>query len=66
MPTKKRASSRRELIEPTKGEKRYMRRNAQGEFNKVVDVGKSLASDKRTTAKKKVPKGQGDRGDKKR
>ena len=45
MPTKKRATSRRELIEPTKGDKRYMRRNAQGEFNKVVDVGKSLASD---------------------
>jgi hypothetical protein len=63
MPTKKRATSRRELIEPTKGDKRYVRRNAKGEFNKVVDVGKSLSSDKRTTAKKKVPKGQGDRGD---
>jgi hypothetical protein len=61
--TKKKASSRRELIEPTKGDKRYVRRNAKGEFNKVVDVGKSLSSDKRTTAKKKVPKGQGDRGD---
>ena len=63
MPTKKKVSSRRELIEPTKGDKRYVRRNAKGEFNKVVDVGKSLSSDKRTTAKKKVPKGQGDRGD---
>jgi hypothetical protein len=63
MPTKKKASSRRELIEPTKGDKRYVRRNAKGEFNKVVDVGKSLSSDKRTTAKKRVPKGQGDRGD---
>lgn len=63
MPTKKKASSRRELIEPTKGDKRYVRRNAKGEFNKVVDVGKSLSSDKRTTAKKKVSKGQGDRGD---
>ena len=31
-----------------------------------VDVGKSLSADKRTTAKKKVPKGQGDRGDTKR
>jgi hypothetical protein len=62
MPTKKKATSRRELIEPTKGDKRYVRRNAKGEFNKVVDVGKSLASDKRTTAKRKVPKGQGDRG----
>ena len=61
MPTKKKASSRRELIEPTKGDKRYVRRNAKGEFNKVVDVGKSLSSDKRTTAKKKVPKGQGHR-----
>jgi len=63
MPTKRKAISRRELIEPTKGDKRYVRRNAKGEFNKVVDVGKSLSSDKRTTAKKKVPKGQGDRGD---
>ena len=63
MPTKKKATSRRQLIEPTKGDKRYVRRNAKGEFNKVVDVGKSLSSDKRTTAKKKVPKGQGDRGD---
>jgi hypothetical protein len=61
--TKKKASSRRELIEPTKGDKRYVRRNAKGGFNKVVDVGKSLSSDKRTTAKRKVPKGQGDRGD---
>ena len=58
----KKATSRRR-IEPTKGDKRYVRRNAKGEFNKVVDVGKSLSSDKRTTAKKKVPKGQGDRGD---
>ena len=47
MPTKKKATSRRELSEPTKGDKRYVRRNAKGEFNKVVDVGKSLSSDKR-------------------
>jgi hypothetical protein len=66
MPTKKKATSRRHVIEPTKGDKRYVRRNAKGEFNKVVDVGKSLSSDKGTTAKKKVPKGQGDRGDTKR
>ena len=63
MPTKKKATSTRQLIEPTKGDKRYVRRSTKGEFNKVVDVGKSLSSDKRTTAKKKVPKGQGDRGD---
>jgi hypothetical protein len=45
---------------------RIVARNKKGQFNQVVDVGKSLASDKRTTAKKKVPKGQGDRGDMKR
>jgi len=66
MPAKKKAASKRELIEPRKGDKRYVRRNAKGEFNKVVDVGKSLSADKRTTAKKKVAKGQGDRGDTKR
>ena len=42
MPTKKKATSRRELIEPTKGDKRYVRRSTEGELNKVVDVGKSL------------------------
>ena len=63
MPTKKKAASTRQLIEPTKGDKRYVRRSTKGEFNKVVDAGKSLSSDKRTAAKKKMPKGQGDRGD---
>ena len=66
MPTKKKAVSKRELIEPNKGDKRYVRRKADGTFGKTVDVGKSLAADKRTTAKKKVPKGQGDRGDTKK
>ena len=63
MPTKKRSNSARELIEPNKGDKRFVRRNKKGEFDKVVDVGRSLAADRRTTAKKVVPKGQGDRGD---
>jgi hypothetical protein len=66
MPTKKKSSSARELIEPKKGDKRFVRRNNKGEFNKVVDVGRSLSADKRKTAKKTVPKGQGDRGDTKR
>jgi len=65
MPATKKAS-RRELIEPTKGDKRYVRRKADGTFGKTVDVGKSLAADQRTNAKKTVPKGQGDRGDTKR
>ena len=60
---RKKAGSKRELIEPNKGDKRFVRRKADGTLGKTVDVGKSLAADKRRTAKAKVPKGQGDRGD---
>jgi hypothetical protein len=60
MSTKK--TSKREVIEP-KDDKRYVRRKADGKFGKTVGVGKSLSADKRTSAKTKVPKGQGDRGD---
>jgi hypothetical protein len=63
MATEKKAPSKRELIEPTKGDKRYVRRKADGTFGKTVDVGRSLAADRKTSAKTKVPKGQGDRGD---
>jgi hypothetical protein len=62
MPTKTK-TSKRELIEPNKGDKRFVRRKSDGTFGKTVDVGKSLSADSRTKAKKKVPKGQGDRGD---
>jgi hypothetical protein len=61
MPTK--TKSKRELIDPHAGDKRYVRRRADGTFGKTVDVGRSLAADKRTGAKTTVPKGQGDRGD---
>ena len=63
MPTQKKVRSKRELIEPTKGDKRYVRRKADGSFGKTVDVGKSLAADRKHSAKTEVPKGQGDRGD---
>jgi len=63
MVTKKKSSSVRELVEPHKGDKRFVRRDKKGEFDKVVDVGKSLSADKRQVAKNTVPKGQGDRGD---
>jgi hypothetical protein len=56
----------RETIEPHKGDKRYVRRNDKGEFGKEVDVGKSLAADRRQHAKTEVKPGQGDRGDQKR
>ena len=52
--------SKRELID-TGTDKRYVRRDEKGQFDDVVDVGKSLAQDVRHEAKKKVPAGQGDR-----
>jgi hypothetical protein len=58
--------SKRELIEPHAGDKRYVRRDEQGQFKKVVDVGRSLAADRRSSAKTEVAPGQGDRGDVKR
>jgi hypothetical protein len=63
MTTKRQAASKRELIEPHRGDKRYVRRRADGTFGKTVDQGRSLSADKRRKAKAKVAKGQGDRGD---
>ncbi|HEX8050809.1 MAG TPA: hypothetical protein VF504_05025 [Solirubrobacterales bacterium] len=58
--------SKRELIEPHPGDKRYVRRDAEGKFKTSVDVGRSLSADRRSNAKTTVPPGQGDRGDVKR
>jgi hypothetical protein len=59
---KKRASSKRELID-TGTDKRYVRRRADGTFKESDDVGRSLSADRRRNAKTKAKKGQGDRGD---
>jgi hypothetical protein len=59
-------TSKRTLIEPHKGDRRYVRRNKKGQFKDEVDVGRSLAADRRRTAKTTVKPGQGDRGDVKR
>ena len=56
----------RTLIEPHKGDKRYVRRDAKGQFKESDDVGRSLAADRRSKAKTVVKKGEGDRGDQKR
>lgn len=58
MPTRK-----RELIEPTPGDKRYVRRDDKGQFDEVVDVGRSLAQDQKIKAKTKSKPGHGDKGD---
>jgi hypothetical protein len=57
------ASRKRELIEPNKGDKRFVRRDAKGQFKDVVDVGRSLAADRRSKSKTAVKPGQGDKGD---
>jgi len=55
---------KRELIEPTPGDKRYIRRNEEGQFTTdQVDVGRSLAADDRQHSKTASKPGQGDRGD---
>ena len=53
-------------IEPHKGDKRYVRRTKGGKFSKEVDVGRSLAADRRKKAKRVAKHGEGDRGDEKR
>jgi hypothetical protein len=60
------ASRKRELIEPTRGDKRYVRRDAKGRFKEVDNVSRSLSQDRKRKAKRSAPKGQGDRGDRKR
>jgi hypothetical protein len=58
MPTK------RETIEPHSGDKRYVRRDDQGQFtDDQADVSRSLKRDNDQKAKTNVPKGQGDKGD---
>lgn len=53
----------RELIEPNEGDKRYVRRDDEGRFKEVDDVGRSLAQDQKRDAETNVKKGEGDRGD---
>jgi len=60
--TSTKASGKRELIAPN-GDKRFVRRDGDGEFSESVEVGRSLAQDVRQHAKTKAKPGQGDRGD---
>jgi hypothetical protein len=60
-----RKAKKRELIN-TGRDKRYVRRDDQGQFKESDDQGKSLAQDRRRKAKTITKSGQGDRGDRKR
>ena len=57
------STSKRELVEPHAGDKRYIRRDEQGRIKESVDVSKSLSSDQKTKARNKAKPGHGDRGD---
>jgi hypothetical protein len=59
----RRTMSQRELIEPHKGDKRYVRRDENGRFSESDDVSRSLSADARQHAKHAKPRNQGDRGD---
>jgi hypothetical protein len=62
---KKSGNGKRELID-TGTDKRYVRRDAKGQFKESDDQGRSLAQDVKRKAKTEVKSGQGDRGDQKR
>ncbi|MBA3672557.1 MAG: hypothetical protein H0W68_11140 [Gemmatimonadaceae bacterium] len=58
---------KRELIEPNEGDKRFVRRDENGQFTEdQVDVGRSLAADQRSKSDTVAKKGMGDKGDQKR
>jgi hypothetical protein len=59
---KRKAAAKRELIS-TGTDKRYVRRDSQGQFKESDDVSRSLAQDRPRKAATKAKKGQGDRGD---
>ena len=61
----KRDTSKRELID-TGRNKMYGKRDAQGRFREMDDVGRSLNADRRQSAKTPVKSGHGDRGDRSR
>lgn len=55
--------SKRELIEPNEGDKRYVRRDEDGQFTESDDLNRSLSQDDKQDAKTTSKPGQGDRGD---
>ena len=61
----KRGSGKRELIAPN-DDKRFVRRDAKGQFTESDDVGRSLSQDRKKKAKTASKSGYGDRGDRKR
>lgn len=59
------AGAKRELID-TGTDKRYVRRDEQGQFKESDDVGRSLSQDVKRKASTPAKKGEGDKGDRKK
>jgi hypothetical protein len=55
--------SKRELIEPNDGDKRYQRREADGTFGEADNQSRSLRQDVKQHATTPKPRGEGDKGD---
>jgi hypothetical protein len=60
-----RSTSTRERITP-RGDARYAKRDAQGRWTEMDDVGRSQRADRARTARRTVKAGFGDQGDQKR
>jgi len=61
----KRSTSKRERLDLPTGS-HFAKRNVKGQFNEMDNVGRSLATDRRTKAKRAVKSGHGDQGDRRR
>lgn len=59
---RKRGSGKRDLVKTPTGTF-FARRDGEGQFREMDEVGPSLAADRRRKAKTKVSSGYGDRGD---
>ncbi len=59
---KKRPSAKRDLLKRRKGSA-FAKRTTKGRFKEIDTVKRSIPSDRRKKAKKKVRSGYGDKGD---
>ena len=55
-------AGKRELID-TGTDKRYVRRDEDGQFGESDDVGRSHSTDQKRDAENKAKRGEGDKGD---
>jgi hypothetical protein len=61
----KKKAAKRESID-TGRDKRFVRRDDEGQFKESDDVGRSLSQDRKKKAQRTAKSGQGDKGDQKR